>query len=190
MTSEDGGAPLVTLEPDDQAAAVAAVKSFARIASGDDDAVIADAVDAAVGLAERFTGQLLICRTVTVSIAASRDWRRLPVSPVAAIAEVVGFGGDGVAVDWPSGAYAIDIDASGDGYVRVLVPGAVVRLAVTASAGMAADWASLPAVLRQGVVMLATHLLDARDAGAAPPAAVSALWRPFRRIAIGGECRI
>lgn len=190
MTMESGGAPLVALEPEDEAAAIAAVKSFARISSSDEDAVIADAATTAIGLAERFTGQLMICRTVTVSVAASREWRRLPVGPVAAIADVVGIGGDGAAIDWPSDAYAIDIDASGDGYVRVPAPGAAVRLDVAVSAGLAADWASLPMVLRQGIVMLATHLLDQRDADAAPPAAVSALWRPFRRMAIGGECRL
>jgi len=130
----------------------------------------------------------MICRTVTVGVAASREWRCLPVRPVAAISEVAGIGGDGVATAMPSSAYAIDIDASGDGYVRVTAPGPLTRLDVTVSAGMAADWASVPMVVRQGVVMLATHLIGRRDAAAAPPAAVSALWRPFRRIAIGGEC--
>jgi len=53
---------------------------------------------------------------------------------------------------------------------------------VTVEAGLAADWPSLPAPLRQGVAMLAAYLFDSRDGAGAPPAAVTALWRPFRRM--------
>jgi hypothetical protein len=37
----------------------------------------------------------------------------------------------------------------------------------------------------QGVVLLAAHLFEHRGDGATPPAAVAALWRPYRRLGIG-----
>ena len=50
--------------------------------------------------------------------------------------------------------------------------------------GIADDWDSLPASLRHGVIRLAAHLYRERDrdgkAGAAVPASVTALWRPWR----------
>jgi uncharacterized phiE125 gp8 family phage protein len=55
-----------------------------------------------------------------------------------------------------------------------------VRVAVRYRAGLAADWAALPAPLAHGAVLLAAHLFENRDAGRAPPAAVAALWRPYR----------
>jgi uncharacterized phiE125 gp8 family phage protein len=77
----------------------------------------------------------------------------------------------------------VDIDASGDGWVRSAA--GVQRLAVSLSAGLAADWGSLPAAIRQGVTMLAAHLYDHRDGAGTPPAAVTALWRPYRRMRLG-----
>ena len=58
------------------------------------------------------------------------------------------------------------------------------RIAVAYRAGLAADWPSLPEALRQGAVRLVAHLHAHRDAGddAGPPAAVAALWRPYRRM--------
>jgi uncharacterized phiE125 gp8 family phage protein len=51
---------------------------------------------------------------------------------------------------------------------------------------MAAGWAALPAALRQGVVRLAAHFHAHRTGETArpqePPAAVTALWRPYRRV--------
>jgi len=52
-------------------------------------------------------------------------------------------------------------------------------------AGLAVGWAGLPAPLRQGVVLLAAYLFDERDTSTAPPVAVTALWRPFRRMVLG-----
>ena len=46
----------------------------------------------------------------------------------------------------------------------------------------AATWDAVPAPIAQGVAMLVAHLFDARGGDAAPPAAVAALWRPWRQV--------
>jgi uncharacterized phiE125 gp8 family phage protein len=59
------------------------------------------------------------------------------------------------------------------------------RLVVRFAAGMAVDWDTLPDGLRHGIVRLAAHLFRQRDANEvlpAPPAAVAALWSPWRRL--------
>jgi hypothetical protein len=44
----------------------------------------------------------------------------------------------------------------------------------------------VPEPLRQGIVRLAAHLYAARgEVEAVPPAAVAALWRPWRRVRLG-----
>lgn len=45
-------------------------------------------------------------------------------------------------------------------------------------------WQDLPQPLRHGIIRHAAHQYRERDAGPAetPPAAVAALWRPYRRI--------
>jgi hypothetical protein len=57
----------------------------------------------------------------------------------------------------------------------------------TGGDGGAATWAAVPPAVAQGVVMLAAYLFLRPDEDRAPPAAVAALWRPYRRIRIGGE---
>ncbi|QDX27374.1 phage gp6-like head-tail connector protein [Sphingomonas suaedae] len=58
------------------------------------------------------------------------------------------------------------------------------RVAVSYEAGLADNWAGLPPPVAQGVVLLAAHLFEAR--GAQPPAVVTALWRPWRRMRLAG----
>lgn len=108
-----------------------------------------------------------------------------------AITLVEGLPADGAAFVMPAGAYAVDIDANGDGWVRVMQPGAAGRVQVSFEAGMAADWVGIPEPLRQGVVRLAAHLFAHRDGpdDGGPPAAVTALWRPWRRMLFGAEVR-
>lgn len=77
-------------------------------------------------------------------------------------------------------AYAIDIDRNGDGWVRVGQRGTV-RIAYRA--GIAADGTGVPEAVRLGIIRLAGEYYAQRDGAAtAPPAAVSALWRPWRRM--------
>ena len=61
------------------------------------------------------------------------------------------------------------------------------RVRISYSAGMAVDPNGLPEAPRQGIVRLAAHLYMNREGGgeARPPAAVTALWRPWRRLRLG-----
>lgn len=163
-------------------------KAFLRIETGEEDGLIDGLVLSATGLCEAFTGIALIERSVTEILSASREWRRLAQTPVRAITAVEGVPAEGAAFALPVDAYAIDIDGNGDGWVRVTQPGAAGRVRVTYSAGMAADAGDVPDMLRQGIVRLTAHLFTHRDGAgdAGPPAAVTALWRPWRRMRLNG----
>ncbi len=167
--------------------AAGAAKGYLRVERGDEDGLIGGLTGAAAELCERFTGQALLARGFTETIPASRAWRRLSRSPVRAIVAVEALPGEGPAQALAVEGYALDIDADGDGWVRLAGPGDPPRIRVRYEAGLAASWADLPAALRHGIVRLAAHFYTSRTSegrgeAAEPPAAVTALWRPFRRL--------
>lgn len=174
----------VTLGTEDRALAVAAVKAVLRVGLADEDALIAAFAETALGLCEQFIGQVAIVRTLRDRMPVSAAWQRVGAGPVRAIAGVETLAGEPLAAE----AYAIDVDASGNGWVQVSDGGGARLVVAVFDAGLAADWSGLPAPLRQGVVLLACHLFDERDASVAPPTAVTALWRPFRRMTLGAAC--
>jgi uncharacterized phiE125 gp8 family phage protein len=172
--------------------AVAEAKALLRAGDAGEDALIGTMLTGAAELCERFTGQVLIARGFHEtwgwrhSDARRHGWRRLARTPVRSITAVELVAADGGATPLPAGEYALDIDANGDGWLRA--DHALRRIRIGFEAGLAASWAEVPAALKQGVLRLAGHFYTYRtDAGAAaePPAAVSALWRPWRRLRLG-----
>ena len=170
---------------------LAELKAYLRIEVSDEDALLAALARTAADLCEAFTGRALVDRAVEEVLAARAAWIRLGAAPVRAITSVEALDALGEGSALAAGAYAIDIDASGDGWVRLLDGAGAKRIRVSYRAGMAADPNGLPEALRHGIVRLTAHLYSDRDrpdagsgsgAGAGPPAAVTALWRPFRRI--------
>ena len=166
------------------AGALEAVKAYLRIDGGGEDVLLAGLALTATRLGEQFCAQLLIARPIDEIVPASGEWRRLAATPVRSISAVMGVPAEGAAFALPVDAYAIDIDANGDGWVRVSRPGTAGRVQVTLVAGVADGWDGLPEPIRQGVVRLVAHLHVHRDEndGAEPPTAVAALWRPWRRM--------
>lgn len=162
---------------------LAEAKAYLRVEHGDEDALIAGLIAAARGLCEAFTGLALIERRVVETVLASGDWRRLTATPVTAVIGVEGLPAEEPGFPLATDAYAVDIDANGDGWVRVTRPGSAGRARVTYRAGLATDWNGVAEPLRQGMLRLVAHLYAHRDGdGGAPPAAVTALWRPWRRV--------
>jgi len=164
------------IDDDTIAAAVAAVRAYLRVEGSAEQALLERVAASAVALGEAFTGCVFVRRAVEERVALATGWAALAEQPVAAISAVLG--ADGMAL--PVADYAFDIDAASRGWVRLT--GAAQPVTVRYSAGLAETWDALDAPLAQGCVLLAAHLFEARDAKAMPPAAVAALWRPYRRI--------
>jgi uncharacterized phiE125 gp8 family phage protein len=173
MLDEEGGEPAVPLED---------LKAYLRITGTQEDGLLARLLASATGLCELFTGQWLVVRQAREVVAAKAEWQRLAARPVVAVSAVEGWSDAGVASVLPVEGYAVDIDANGEAWVRVRAPG-VARVRVTYSAGLASEMAAVPAGLGQGIVRLAADHYATREGGeGAPPAAVTALWRPWRRM--------
>jgi uncharacterized phiE125 gp8 family phage protein len=165
------------------AASLAELKAYLRIGGAEEDGVLEGLLRGAGALCERFVGQWLIAREARETVAASASWQRLTARPVLAVTQVAAIDADGVAQPLPVDGYAVDIDAQGDGWVRATRASEARLLSVTYQAGMAQALDGVPEPLRQGIVRLAAdHYLARGSESATPPAVVSALWRPWRRM--------
>ena len=156
-------------------------QAYVRIETGEEEALLAGLIRTASGLCEAFINQVVIARPFSCDLPATGCWERLPVTPVRAITDVASVDGSGVPTPMPGAGYTSDIDFAGDGWVRV-TPGPA-RVSVSGTAGMAESENGVPEPIRQGVLRLVAHLFTARDGeGGESPAAVTALWRPYRRM--------
>ena len=173
---------LVTMEAGPLVVGLAECKAALRLERDDEDAVLAGHIRTAMALCEAFIGQWLIEREGEQRLACDLAWQKLQASPVQAITGVFQ-AGEALAMGWES-----DIGADGTGWVRLIgLPPHTQSLVVRFRAGLGADWNSVPEPLRAGIVRLVSHLFSHRDAADAgpPPAAVAALWRPWRRMQLG-----
>ena len=177
------------LEKGCASAALAEVKDWLAITSSASDAVLAGLLRASLDLFEAFTGQMALEATCEEVLPAGlAGWQVLTSRPVLAMTGMEGIPAEGARFAMAADAFEVDLGADGSGRVRVLRQGTAGRVAVRLSAGLSPDWDSLPQALRHGVIRLAAYQYRARDADApasaslaAPPAAVAALWRPWRR---------
>lgn len=167
-------------------AALAELKDWLGITTAGDDAQLAALLAMALELCEDFTGTMPLQQVCEEVLPATPAWTALATRPVQAIVAVQGVPGTGAPFALPTGDYRIELDADGGGRVAVVNPGSATRIAVRLTAGLAADWTALPAALRHGVLRLAAHQYRQREGdgapAACPPAAVAALWRPWRRL--------
>jgi uncharacterized phiE125 gp8 family phage protein len=160
-------------------------QAYVRIETGEEEAVLAGLVRSASALCEAFLGQVIIARPFTIDVPACVTWQRLSIGPVRAIDNVAGVDASGASVAFQPESYGIDIDSAGDGWVRVAPDDSLSRVTVSGTAGMALDQNEVPEPIRQGVLRLVAHLFTVRDGSdGEPPAAVTALWRPYRRLRV------
>lgn len=158
-------------------------QAYVRIETGEEEAVLAALIRTASAVCEEFLNRVVIARDFEAEVPASGSWERLPLTPVRSIAAVETVDIAGVATALPTANYAIDIDSSGDGWLRLCQGADVSRVRVSGSAGLAQSENEVPEPIRQGVLRLVAHLFTSRDGpGGDPPAAVTALWRPYRRL--------
>jgi uncharacterized phiE125 gp8 family phage protein len=158
-------------------------QAYVRIETGEEEAVLAGLIRTASALCEAFINQVVIARGFTLDLPASGMWERLELTPVRSIEAVEGVDVTGTATPLATVAYSVDIDSSGDGWVKTTDVTGLTRIRVSGTAGLATDENDVPEPIRQGILRLVAHLFTTRDgSGGEPPAAVTALWRPYRRM--------
>ncbi len=174
------------VETPDLPVALAELKAFLRISVSDEDALLAGLVRAATELCEAFVGRALIERDVAEVAAATTLRIPLGAGPVRSIDSVASLDEAGTATLLGAEDFTAEIDAAGEGGVT-LHGSAVRRLRITYRVGMAADWNGVPEMLRHGIIRLAAqyYLRRGETRDAEVPAAVTALWRPWRRLPFG-----
>jgi uncharacterized phiE125 gp8 family phage protein len=165
-------------------AALDELKQWLAIRSTAEDAALTALLRAALEMCEAFSGTMPVAVSCEEVLPASGEWQALSTRPVQAITGVDAIPGDGARYALAPDAYEIELDADGAGLVRVIRQGNAARVAVRFTAGLAPAWELLPEGLRHGVIRLAAHHWRERESAAdtGPPAAVAALWRPWRRM--------
>lgn len=174
-------------EPPALPVALAELKAFLRISVNDEDALLAGLVRAAAELCEAFIGRALIERVVEDVVAAATVRIRLGAGPVRTIDSVATLDEAGTATLLGAEDFTAEIDAAGEGGVTLRAAIGARRLRIIYRVGMAADWNGVPEMLRHGIVRLAAqyYLRRGETRDAEVPAAVTALWRPWRRLPFG-----
>ncbi len=164
------------------AVSLAECKAYLRLDRDDEDGVLAGLLRTAAGLCETFIGQWLIIREAEQRLNLTEQWQRLLVLPAVSLVDVT----DGALV-LTGDRFAFEVGNDGLGWLRLTATEGLAAPVIRYRAGLAADWNDVPEALRHGIVRLAVHLYTHRDAADAgpPPAAVAALWRPWRRLSLG-----
>ena len=166
--------------------ALGELKQWLAITTGRDDAALTALLRAALDTCEGFTRDMPLVAECEEVLPATRGWHLVATSPVRAITAVVALGEDGARTPVDPGHYILDIQADGAGRVNLLRAPDASRMAVTFTAGLAAQWSELPDGMRHGVIRLAAHHYRERNEGgiAQPPSAVAAMWQPWRRLRV------
>jgi uncharacterized phiE125 gp8 family phage protein len=117
-------------------------------------------------------------------VIASRTRTALSAGPVQGIDAVASLDEAGTATALAGESFAAGVDAGGEGWVQLLASVDAPRLRVSYRAGMAVDWNGVPEMLRHGIIRLAAQYYLRRDGSETIeiPTAVTALWRPWRRL--------
>jgi uncharacterized phiE125 gp8 family phage protein len=167
--------------------AVDAAKTYLRLESDEEDASIAALVAAALVHAEGYLGQLLIERDVVERLPVSSAWQRLGTTPVRSVSAVTGIPAEGASFVLGTDAYKLDINRHHDGWIRFTNPGSAGRADIAYRAGLVPGWPDLPEAISMAALRITAHLHAHRDTSddAGPPAAVTSLLRPWRRMRLG-----
>jgi uncharacterized phiE125 gp8 family phage protein len=198
-----------TAAPAEEPVSVAAAQAHLRLDADAEAELLAALVAGAREVAETMTGRALVTQSWTVSLDGWADGAggrpaglapaprcarlalALPRPPLISVETVTTFDADGAGSVWAPSAYFVDRAAAPGRIVRLRgapwpTPGRPlggIEIAFTAGYG---DAASVPAALRQAILLLVAHWFENREPvpprtiGAPVPAAVYGLLAPYR----------
>ncbi|MFU7527322.1 head-tail connector protein [Qipengyuania sp. ASV99] len=177
------------VEPADvSASALAELKSWLGISRPNEDALLTGLLHASLDVCEGFTGQAPLSQLVEERIAPRAGRYSLSSRPVRLLVSAHLAAQDGTLTALEESAYKIELQAAGTGCVHLLADSEGQAVVLRLRVGIAETWETTPAAIKQGLIRLAAFQYRDRDRtggsgnDAAPPASVTALWRPWRTL--------
>ena len=165
-------------------AALAELKHWLGISRPAEDTALIALLEASLATCEAFTGKAPLMQTIEEVIAPVAGWQELTSRPVRDVTGAALIANDGTRTTLPIPGDTFELRIASSACVRVLRPLEGRGVALQLVVGIATDWQQVPAALRHGIIRLAAHHYRDRDrdtkASVAPPASVTALWRPWR----------
>ena len=168
---------VMNLVPGEPPVSLHEARGWLRMGGAGDDAVVEPLLRAATGICEAFVGQWLIERSGSETVRLKQGAARLSVRPVVAVDEVRMLAADDSETVLAEADYRLSVAADGAGRLIVAPQHGAARVRVTYRAGMAAAGSDVPEAIRHGIVRMAQHLYDARDAKNVPPPPAAKVMR-------------
>ncbi len=172
----------ITQLPDLSGTPLAELKQWLGITRDEEDALLLTLLHASFDLCEGFTGLLSLEAEVEERLANVAGEHALTSRPVRSLLALEGLDESGASAALGDDGYTFTIDANGSARLTLAEDGEAEAVAVRVSVGLAEDWSSLPAPIRQGIIRLAAFHYRDRDQSEPPPPSVTALWQPWRQM--------
>lgn len=161
---------------------LAELKQWLGITREDEDALLLTLLQASVDLCEGFTGLLPLEVEVEERLANGAGEHALTSRPVRTLLAAEWLDESGASNALNADDYTFTITTDGSAALTLTEDSEAEAVMVRVSAGLAEDWTSLPAPLRQGIIRLAAFHYRDRDQSQPPPPSVTALWQPWRQM--------
>lgn len=157
-------------------------KQWLGISRPAEDATLIGLLEASLATCEAFIGQAPLEQTVEETFAAKPGETHLTSRPVRMLMNFEGIDHEGARETLLDELENVSINAEGCAVATVQTVTDHSSYVIGMRVGMAQNWASIEAPLRQGIIRLAAHYYRDRDLESSeqPPASVAALWRPWR----------
>lgn len=162
------------------------LKSWLGISRPGEDHALTDLLRASLAMCEAFIGQVPLEQVIEERLPPSAGRHEIRSRPVREVLGAQTIDEADARADLAEDAFEHSIGPDGAASVRLRRSVDAVAIVARVRVGIAPIWSELPPPLRQGVIRLAAYHYRDRDnaANPAPPASVSALWRPWRRLAV------
>lgn len=168
--------------PASEPLSLAEVKTFLRIEHTADDALITRAIAAAREAAEQYLRCALLPQTWDYAVANPyRCEVRLPFGPAQSVTSITVTDSEGNVSTLDSDVYSLSVDGS---MVLFVTTPSAEKLVVRYSASIAADAATLPALIKQGMLHHIATMLEQREGVVPMPMQSIACYMPYRKVAL------
>ncbi len=172
----------ITQPPDLSGTPLAELKQWLGITRDEEDALLLTVLHASLDLCEGFTGLLPLEVEVEERLAHETGEHRLTSRPVHSLLAIEWLDQAGSRGALDEDDYTFTIAANGSAMLTLPADSEAEAVVLRMTAGLAPDWTSLPAALRQGIIRLAAFHYRDRDLSEPPPPSVTAMWQPWRQM--------